>query len=83
MLKPSNDLRQKVLDVYKESGHKSKTCSIFNISRMTLNRWIQFEHVQGHVNRPHPEKVSHPYKIKNLPVFKQFVENAIILKPKN
>ena len=47
MLKPySNDLRQKVLDFYKESGHKFKTCSIFNIGRMTLDRWIQLELIQ-------------------------------------
>lgn len=32
---------KKVLDFYKESGHKSKTCSISNIGRMTLGRWIE------------------------------------------
>ena len=77
MPKPySNDLRQKVLDFYRESGHKSKTCSIFNVSRMTLDRWIELERVQGHVNRPHPEKAGRPYKIKDLTAFKKFVEDT-------
>jgi transposase len=77
MPKPySNDLRQKVLNFYKESRHKSKTCSIFNIGRMTLDRWIELERVQGHVNRPHPEKAGRPYKIKDLIAFKQFVEHT-------
>ena len=77
MSKPySNDLRQKVLDLYKESGHKSKTCSIFNIDRTTLDRWIELERVQGHVNRPHLEKAGRPYKIKDLTAFKQFVEHT-------
>ena len=77
MPKPySNDLRQKALDFYKESGHKSKTCSIFSIARTTLDLWIKLEHSQGHANRPHPEKAGRPYKIKDLPAFKKFVENT-------
>ena len=77
MPKPySNDLRQKVLDFYKKSGHKSNTCSVFGIGRMTLDRWIELERVQGHVNRPHPEKAGRPYKIKDLTAFKKFVEDT-------
>lgn len=70
MSKPySDDLRQKALDYYKECGHKSKTCTIFNIARTTLDLWIQLEKHQGHANRPHSEKAGRPYKIKDLEGF--------------
>ena len=75
MPKPySNDLRQKALDYFKETGHKSKTCEIFKIARTNLDLWSKFEEIQGNANRPHHEKAGRPYKIKDLQAFKSFVE---------
>lgn len=72
MPKPySNDLRHKALDYYRECQNKSKTCTIFNIARTTLDHWIKLEHVKGNANRPHPEKAGRPYKIKDLQAFKK------------
>ena len=50
---------------------------------MTLDRWIELESVQGHVNRPHPENAGLPYKIKNLPAFKNLLNIHNFLKPKS
>ncbi|MCH4246087.1 helix-turn-helix domain-containing protein [Acinetobacter gerneri] len=82
MPKPYSDyLRQKALDCYKECRNKSKTYAFFKIARTTLVDWIQLENLKGNANRPYPEKAGRPYKIKDLKVFKSFVETTTFTQP--
>ena len=43
----SVDLREKAMQFYKKSKHKSKTCEIFNIARTTLGDWMAIEQQTG------------------------------------
>lgn len=72
----THDLRQKVMEYYKKSGHKSNTCTIFNIARTTLDDWILLEQQTGQLAQPKLKNVGIPSTIKDLDAFKIFVENA-------
>lgn len=70
----SLDLRQKVMQFYIESQHKSKTCKTFNIARSTLDDWILLEKNTGQLKQQKSDKVGRPKMIKDWEAFKHFVE---------
>lgn len=70
----SLDLRQKVMQFYTESQHKSKTCRTFNIARSTLDDWILLEKNTGQLKQQKSDKVGRPKMIKDWEAFKLFVE---------
>ncbi|WP_445115019.1 helix-turn-helix domain-containing protein [Acinetobacter sp. WZC-1] len=72
----SEDLRRKVMEFYRKSGHKSNTCTTFNIARTTLDDWILLEQQTGQLAQPKLVNVGRPSTIRDLPAFKIFVENT-------
>ncbi|WP_151960587.1 IS630 transposase-related protein [Acinetobacter bereziniae] len=72
----SEDLRQKVMEFYKKSNHKSNTCTTFNIARTTLDDWILLEQQTGQLAQPKLVNVGRPSSIKDWQAFKVFVENT-------
>ena len=72
----SVDLREKVMQFYKETQHKSKTCELFNIARTTLDDWILLEKQTGQLKQPKSENVGRPSRIHDLNTFKSFVETT-------
>ena len=69
----SVDLREKVMQLYRETNHKSCTCKTFRISRTTLDDWILLEEQTGALKQP---KIisGRPPAIKDMAAFKEFVE---------
>lgn len=72
----SEDLRQKVMESYKKSKHKSNTCTTFNIARTTLDDWILLEQQTGQLAQPKLVNVGRRSSIKDWQAFKVFVENT-------
>ena len=72
----SEDLRQKVMEFYKKSNHKSNPCTTFNIARTTLDDWILLEQQTGQLAQPKLLNVGRPSSIKDWQAFKVFVENT-------
>ena len=62
----SVDLREKVMQFYKESKHKSKTCELFNIARTTLDDWILLEQQTGQLKQPKSPNMGRPSCILDL-----------------
>lgn len=69
----SVDLREKVMQFYKESQHKSKTCELFNIARTTLDDWILLEQQTGQLKQPKAQNAGRPSRILDLKAFEHFV----------
>ena len=69
----SVDLREKVMQFYKESKHKSKTCELFNIARTTLDDWILLEQQTGQLKQPKSPNMGRPSCILDLQAFKDLV----------
>ncbi len=71
----SVDLREKVMQFYKESQHKSKTCELFNIARTTLDDWILSYSNSRLVssNSLNLKNAGRPSRIRYLQAFKHFV----------
>ncbi|MFZ0021989.1 helix-turn-helix domain-containing protein [Acinetobacter sp.] len=72
----SVDLREKVMQFYKETQHKSKTCELFDIARTTLDDWILLEKQTGQLKQPKSENVGRPSCIHDLNAFKSFIETT-------
>lgn len=72
----SEDLRQKAMNTYKKTGHKSNTCSTYNIARTTLDDWIQLEQQTGQLAQPKLINVGRPSVIHDFAEFKIFIENT-------
>ena len=70
----SVDLREKVIQFYKESKHKSKTCELFNIARTTLDNWILLEQQTGQLKQPKSPNAGRPSCILDLQAFEEFVK---------
>ena len=70
----SVDLREKVMQFYKESQYKSKTCEIFSIVRTTLDDWILLEQQTGQLKQPKSPNVGRPSKITHLQAFELFAK---------
>lgn len=71
----SVDLREKIMQFYKENNHKSYTCKTFKISRTTLDDWILLQNTTGELKQP-KINAGRPTKIKDMDAFKQFVETT-------
>lgn len=78
----SLDLREKVMQFYTESNHKSKTCRTFNIARSTLDDWILLEKNTGQLKQQKSDKVGRPKMIKDWEAFKRFVETTPFTRAK-
>lgn len=78
----STDFRNKVMEHYKISLHKSDTCKRFGVSRTTLNDWIRLEENTGFLDQP---KIisGRPFLIKDLKSFKMFYESTTFKKLKD
>ena len=70
----SVDLREKAMQFYKESKHKSKTCELFNIARTTLDDWILLEQQTGQLKQPKSPNMGRPSCILDLQAFEAFVK---------
>ena len=79
----SVDLREKVMQVQKESQHKCKTCELFNIARTTLDDWILLEQQTGHLKQPKPQNAGRPSRIRDLQAFEHFVKNTPFTQAKD
>ena len=79
----SVDLREKVMQFYKESKHKSKTCELFHISRTTLDDWILLEQQTSQLKQPKVQNSGRPAKILDLKVFEHFVKNTPFTQAKD
>ena len=79
----SVDLREKAMQFYKESKHKSKTCEIFNIARTTLDDWILIEQQTGQLKQPKSPNVGRPSKILDLQAFEAFVKTTPFTQAKD
>lgn len=52
----SNDLRERVLMYYDDKHSQNETCSVFNVSRSTLNSWLKLRRETGSAHlRPRPK----------------------------
>ena len=78
----SVDLREKAMQFYKESKHKSKTCELFNIARTTLDDWILLEQQTGQLKQPKSPNMGRPSCILDLQAFEAFVKQPHLPKPK-
>ncbi len=72
----SVDLREKVMQYYRNSQHKSQTCKTYNIARTTLDDWIKLEQKTDQLQQPKPINIGRPLIIKDMQAFKIFVENT-------
>ena len=72
----SLDLRQKVMQNYKETKRKRETCEIYKIARTTLDHWIALEENTGSLQQPALVTVGRPRAIKDLPAFEAFVKRT-------
>lgn len=79
----SVDLREKVMQFYKESQHKSKTCELFNIARTTLDDWILLEQQTGQLKQPKAHNAGRPSRIQDLQAFEHFVKNTPFTQAKD
>ncbi len=71
----SIDLREKVMQHYRETKHKSNTCKTFKISRSTLDDWIRLEKKTGALKQP-KLNIGRPPVIKDMNEFRAFAENT-------
>ena len=52
----SNDLRKRVLSYYDDTNNQKETCSRFEISRASLNRWLKLRRETGSAElKPRPK----------------------------
>ena len=79
----SVDLREKVMQFYKESKHKSKTCELFNIARTTLDDWILLEQQTGQLEQPKSPNMGRPSCILDLQAFEAFVKTTPFTQAKD
>ena len=79
----SVDLREKVMQFYKESQHKSKTCELFHIARTTLDDWILLEQQTGQLKQPKSPKAGRPSRILDLRAFEHFIKNTPFTQAKD
>ena len=79
----SVDLREKVMQFYKESKHKSKTCELFHIARTTLDDWILLEQQTGQLKQPKSPNAGRPSKILDLQAFEHFVKHTPFTQAKD
>ena len=79
----SVDLREKVMQFYKESQHKSKTCELFHIARTTLDDWILLEQQTGQLKQPKSPNAGRPSKILDLQAFEHFVKHTPFTQAKD
>ena len=79
----SVDLREKVMQFYKETQHKSKTCEIFNIARTTLDDWILLEQKTGQLKQPKAQNAGRPSCILDLQAFEHFVKTTPFTQAKD
>ena len=79
----SVDLREKVMQFYKESKHKSKTCELFHIARTTLDDWILLEQQTGQLKQPKSPNAGRPSKILDLQAFEHFVKQTPFTQAKD
>ena len=69
----SVDLREKVMQFYKESQHKSKTCELFHIAQTTLDDWILLEQETSQLKQS-KSNAGRPSKILDLQAFGAFIK---------
>ncbi len=76
MAKPySNDFRQKVLQAIELDGlKKSEASQLFNISRNTINLWLQRKAQTGDVKPKHRQPAALESKINDWQKFREFVQ---------
>ena len=79
----SVDLREKVMQFYKETQHKSKTCELFNIARTTLDDWILLEQQTGQLKQPKVQNAGRPSSILDLQAFEDFVKTIPFTQAKD
>lgn len=78
----SEDLREKVINFYIQSKHKSNTCKTFNIARSTLDGWILLIEETGKLKQPKSDRYGRPAAVKDMCEFKKFIETTPFKKIK-
>ena len=75
----SHDLRERVIRVYEQTGHKSKVCQTFSIARSTLDKWLALRvETGGLAPRPHRIRgVDHSHKVTGLDAFREWVKSEM------
>ena len=74
----SVDLREKAMQFYKESKHKSKTCELFHIARTTLDDWILLEQQTGQLKQPKSPNAGHP--LLRLKIWSHYLNNISVIQ---
>lgn len=72
----SEDLREKVMQSYNKTQHKSQTCQTFHIARTTLDDWLKLEQETGQLKQPKIQNSGRPSHIKDMQAFHEFVETT-------
>jgi transposase len=70
----SVDLRKGVLLAVESGMKKTNACEIFTICRQTLYNGLALEKEQGHLTAKNGYQNGHSHGIKNLEVFKKYVD---------
>lgn len=70
----SVDLRERVICAVRSGMKKTQACKVFNICWQTLYNWLELEKEQGHLKAKTGYQNGHSHGIKNLDVFKKYVD---------
>jgi transposase len=70
----SNDLRAKVVAAIDRGERKSHVSQMFNISRDTLDRWLQRRETSGSVKAAQGYQQGHSHRVKDWPAFRTFAQ---------
>ncbi|MFB2578053.1 MULTISPECIES: helix-turn-helix domain-containing protein [unclassified Acinetobacter] len=71
----NQDLRKRVIAYWERTGHKSNTANTFNISRTTLDSWINLYKEQGNVKPKPTERTGVKPIITDLVAFEDYVKS--------
>lgn len=72
----SQDLRQRVMDAYHDTGHKTRVCQTFSIARTTLDAWIKREEQTGTLLPKIHRIRGHSHTITDWNEFRDFVQTT-------
>ncbi len=79
----SLDLRNKVMETYHQTKHKSNICKQFKIARSTLDEWIKLEQETSNLQPLPPISKGRPFTIKDLDEFEKFINTTPYRKLKD
>lgn len=73
----SNDLRNRIIQHVERGVDITELAQAFEISRMTIYRWIKLKAQQGHVKAKQNWRQGHSHTIKNMTEFLKFVRKHV------